>query len=84
MSHILLENLDPMLVEKLQNRASRQGRSLIEELQVILEEAVKFETIPSKQETLSEARERLAKVRQRYQGRTFRDSTELLREDRQR
>ncbi len=84
MSHILLENLDPIVVEKLQNRANRQGRSLIEELQAILEEAVKFEPISPKQETLSEARERLAKVRQRYQGRTFRDSAELLREDRQR
>lgn len=35
-------------------------------------------------ETLSEARERLARVRERFQGRQFLDSTELLREDRQR
>jgi len=35
-------------------------------------------------ETLSEARVRLEKVRQRYEGRMFPDSAELLREDRQR
>ncbi len=37
-------------------------------------------------ETLSEARERLAKVRERFQGqgRQFSDSTKLLREDRDR
>jgi hypothetical protein len=35
-------------------------------------------------ETLSQAGERFAKVRERFQGRNFLDSTELLREDRQR
>jgi hypothetical protein len=35
-------------------------------------------------ETLSETQIRLAKVRQKYEGRTFQDSVELLREDRQR
>jgi hypothetical protein len=35
-------------------------------------------------ETLSQARERFAKVREHFQGRNFLDSTELLREDRQR
>ena len=67
MTQIFLEDLDPIVVEKLQVRATRQGRSLIEELKAILDEAVKFETIPSKQETLAEAKERLAFVRQRYQ-----------------
>ncbi len=84
MTQIILENLDPILVEKLQVRATRQGRSLIEELRAIVEEAVQFETAPSRQETMQEVRERLAKVRQKYQGRTFRDSAELLLEDRQR
>jgi antitoxin FitA len=84
MTQIILENLDPIVVEKLQVRATRQGRSLLEELKVIVEEAVEFETIPALQETMKEARVRLSKVRQQYQGRTFRDSAELLREDRQR
>jgi len=34
-------------------------------------------------ETLSETQVRLAKVRQKYEGRTFQDSAELLRENRQ-
>jgi antitoxin FitA len=84
MTQIILENLDPIVVEKLQVRATRQGRSLIEELKAIVEEAVQFESFPNQQETMHEARERLAKVRQQYQGRTFRDSAELLRDDRQR
>jgi|GEM_PF-602115 len=83
MTQIILENLDPILVEKLQVRAIRQGRSLIEELKAIVKEAVQFETAPSQQETMKEARVRLAQVRQQYQERTFRDSAELLREDRQ-
>lgn len=84
MTPIILENLDPIVVEKLQVRATRQGRSLLEELKVIVEEAVKYENTSVPQETMKDAKERLAKVRQQYQGRTFRDSTELLREDRQR
>ncbi len=32
MTQIILENLDPIVVEKLQVRATRQGRSLLEEL----------------------------------------------------
>jgi len=83
MTQIILENLDPILVEKLQVRAIRQGRSLIEELKAIVKEAVQFETAPSQQETMEEARVRLAQLRQQYQERTFRDSAELLREDRQ-
>lgn len=86
MTQIILESLDPIVVEKLQVRATRQGRSLLEELKVIVKEAV-FKTIPAPQETMKEARVRLAKVRHQYQGhqgRTFRDSAELLREDRQR
>lgn len=84
MTQIILENLDPILVEKLQVRAIGQGRSLIVELKAIVEEAVKFNTVPSQQKTMQEAGVRLAKVRQEYQGRAFRDSAELLREDRQR
>jgi antitoxin FitA len=83
MTQIIIDNLDPIVLEKLQVRATRQGRSLLEELKAIVEEAVEFERIPTPQETMKDARERLTKVRQQYQGRAFRDSAELLREDRQ-
>lgn len=71
---------------------------LTEVKEMDVEVTVTFE--PVKTETLSEARERLAKVRQKlshsqskrifeeiqqgYEGQIFSDSTELLREDRQR
>ncbi|RUT09596.1 hypothetical protein DSM106972_000900 [Dulcicalothrix desertica PCC 7102] len=42
---IILENLDPVVIEKLQVRATRQGRNLLEELKVIVEEALQEETI---------------------------------------
>ena len=41
-------------------------------------------SLADRNETLSKAQIRLAKVRQKYEGRTFQDSVELLREDRQR
>lgn len=41
-------------------------------------------SLVDRNETLTEAGMRLAKVRERYEGRTFKDSVELLREDRQR
>ncbi|OKH50476.1 hypothetical protein NIES2101_19275 [Calothrix sp. HK-06] len=52
MTQIILENLDPIVVEKLQVRATRQGRSLLEELKAIVEEAVEFGDVPAPQETM--------------------------------
>ncbi|BDA67223.1 hypothetical protein CAL7716_013890 [Calothrix sp. PCC 7716] len=46
---IILENLDPVLVEKLQVRATSKGRSLLEEVKVIVEEAIQYENTPAPQ-----------------------------------
>ena len=54
------------------------------EVMVLFQPLLTSEQQPEKKETLSEARVRLEKVRQRYEGRWFPDSAELLREDRQR
>lgn len=43
---LILENLDPVLVEKLQVRATSKGRSLLEEVKVIVEEAIQHENTP--------------------------------------
>ena len=83
MTQIIIENLDPIVVEKLQLRSTIQGRNLTEQLKEIIEEAVSSETFPPRKETLSAARQRLTKVREKYEGRIFRDSTELLRKERQ-
>jgi len=81
MTQLVIENLDPNVIEKLKIRAQRQGRTLEAELKVILEmaaEGVDTATLKAK------AWERIDKARSKYVGRTFSDSVELLREDRQR
>lgn len=81
MTQIVIEELDPMLVEKLKVRAQRQGRSLEAELKAILEAAAEAEVV-DKETAMAAAWERIDKARTRYAGRTFSDSTELIREDR--
>lgn len=86
MTQLVITDLDPAVIEKLKVRATNLGRTLEEELKAILVAVVASEETPqmNRKETLSQARERLTKVRQRYAGRIFKDSAELLREDRQR
>ncbi|MGK7904237.1 MAG: hypothetical protein AB4352_23060 [Hormoscilla sp.] len=59
-------------------------RNIDLEVMVLFQPLLTKEQQPEKKETLSEARVRLENVRQRYEGRWFPDSAELLREDRQR
>ena len=86
MTQIIITDLEPAVIEKLKVRANRSCRTLEAELKAIVVAVVESEETPQMkgEETLSQARERLTKMRQRYAGRIFRDSTELLREDRQR
>jgi len=81
MTQLVIENLDPNVIEKLKIRAQRQGRTLEAELKVILEMAAEgIDTVMLK----ATAWETIDKARSKYVGRTFSDSVELLREDRQR
>lgn len=77
MGQILVRNLDPAVVERLKTRARRNGRSLQAEVAEILQEA-------SSRLTMTEARALSEQWHARLAGRTFSDSTELVREDRQR
>jgi plasmid stability protein len=77
MAGVLVRDLDPAVVERLKARAQQHGRSLQKELKAILEEAAAG---PS----WTEARADIERVRQRFAGRSFSDSTELVREDRER
>lgn len=72
-----------MIVDKLKVRAQRQGRSLEAELKAILEAAAEAEVV-DKAAAMAAAWERIDKARTRYAGRIFSDSTELIREDRER
>jgi plasmid stability protein len=71
-----VRNLDADTLAGLHARAAENGRSLQAELHAILRDA----TTPN----FAEARAVSRKWRERLKGRVFADSTELLREDRER
>jgi plasmid stability protein len=77
MASVLVRDLDPALVERLKVRAEENHRSLQKELKAILETA-------AAQATWAEARASIERVRQRFAGRQFSDSAELIREERDR
>lgn len=83
MAQLVVENLDSLLIKKLKSRSLRHGRSLNEELITILEQAVDAEVIDI-EIAMVEAREKLEQARARYPDRIFSDSTQLVREDRER
>ena len=83
MTQLVIKDLDPLIVKKLLVRAQRQGRSLEAELKAILEAAAEAEVV-DRAAVMAAARKRIEQARQKYAGRTFSDSVELLREDRQR
>jgi len=77
MAQVLVRDLDADVVERLKDRARRHDRSLQKEAKAILEDA-------ASRYTMEEAREAANRVRRRLAGRTFSDSAELIREDRER
>jgi len=76
MAQILVRNLDPDVVERLKSRARANGRSLQAEVKMILEQGAKVLDMRT-------ARELADAIRKGF-GRTFDDSAELIREDRDR
>lgn len=72
MAQILIRNLDDDTVAKLKQRAERNGRSLEAEVRLLLTSAVQFDTSV------------LREVRAKFDGRKFNDTTDLIREDRDR
>ncbi|WGV26292.1 FitA-like ribbon-helix-helix domain-containing protein [Halotia branconii] len=84
MAQILVENLDPLILQRLETLAKQHGRSLQEELKYILQQATEKQTHYHSGGDMEKAREALARAQVRYAGKTFSDSTELIREDRER
>ena len=76
MSQILVRNLDDAAVERLKSRAKAHGRSLQSEAKYILEQSARID--------VAEARKLVDCIRRSFEGRKFVDSTELVREDRDR
>lgn len=83
MTQLQLENLNPVLLNQLENLARIHGRSLQEEITDILQQAaqnqLRFRRTGGDME---KAREAIARVQAMYAGQTFSDSAELIREDR--
>lgn len=76
MGEVLIRGLDRTLVERLKRRARESRRSLQAEVKGILEQAASADT--------ASARRLAAQIRRKLRGRTFGDSTTLVRADRRR
>jgi len=76
MTDMLIRGLDERTLERLKARAQRHGRSLQAEAKLVLEQAAGADR--------QQVAAMLDRWKQRFADRRFSDSTELLREDRQR
>ncbi|AFZ14270.1 MAG: hypothetical protein WBB28_20180 [Crinalium sp.] len=83
MNQIVLENVNPNLVEKLQILANKHNRSLEDEIKVIIAQVAEAEVIEEKND-IATAWSKIEEARQRHSGQVFSDSVELLREERNR
>ena len=79
MAQILVRNLNPNTVDRLKKRAEEDGCSLQSEVKAILEQAAEAPKV-----NMKKARELIDEISTRFRGRKFPDSTELIREDRDR
>jgi plasmid stability protein len=76
MVQVLVRELDKQTIERLKQRARNHGRTLQAELKSILEGAVTVNA--------SDVCAAAARFRERFAGREFSDSADLIREDRDR
>ncbi|CAD5929610.1 hypothetical protein PCC9214_01194 [Planktothrix tepida] len=80
MNSIILNNLNPVIFEKIQSLAQKHNRSLEDEIKAILARTVEAE-ITSQVSTRANFRSQLATARQKHGNQTFSDSVELLRNE---
>jgi plasmid stability protein len=76
MGQVLIRNVEDSVIERLKARAARHGRSLEAELRLVLEQAAAVDHTK-----LFETADR---IRKELEGRYHSDSTQLIREDRDR
>jgi antitoxin FitA len=84
MTQIVLENINPDVLEKIRSLAQKHNRSLEDEIKTILAQAAKTEAVEKREINISQAWSKIDEARQRHAGKIFSDSVELLREDRNR
>jgi antitoxin FitA len=76
MAQILVRNLDESVVDRLKKRATLNSRSLQSEVKLILEQASRLDA--------ASAGLVADRIRQQFADRSFSDSADLIREDRDR
>lgn len=76
MAKVLIRNLEERTVDRLKQRAARNGRSLQAELQTIIERATMVDVV--------EGRALAARIRRKLSDRKHTDSTALVADDRRR
>lgn len=81
MNTIILNDIDPTILEKLQVLSQRHNRTLEEEVTAIITEVAEVETLSFKTPR-QVFRGKLEQARSQYGDRVLSDSFELLREDR--
>ena len=79
MAEILVRDIAPTVVERLKERARRNGHSLEGEVKTILARSANEEKL-----SMSAFRKICDEIRSGFKGREFPDSTELIREERDR
>lgn len=79
MAEIIVRDIDPAVVERLRERARKNGHTLEGEAKVILEQSAGEEKL-----SMSEFRKICDEIKSGFNGREFSDSAELIREDRDR
>jgi plasmid stability protein len=77
MADLTIHDIDAELLKRLEKRAEVFGRSLEDELRAIL-----YESFPKG--TIEDTRRAAQVWQERFRGRTFSDSTDDIREDRER
>ena len=82
-TQVVLGNINPVVLEKLQGLAQSHNRSLEDEVKTILENFVEAELV-NQESVTAQAWKKIDIPRQRHLGKIFSDSVELLREDRNR
>jgi antitoxin FitA len=78
MAQLILNDIDPIILEQLRIRAVNHQRSLEQELKAILQEVIETE----QNAKMNGFREQAAQMRQALSGQVHTDSAELVREDR--
>ena len=82
-TQVVLGNINPVVLQKLQGLAQSHNRSLEDEVKAILENFVEAELV-TQESAKAQGWAKIYAARQRHLGKTFSDSVELLREDRNR